>query len=69
MLVEAGITSRSFTITGLLSGNTYEFKVRARNQVGYGDFSNTVSVLASQVPDQPLAPTTTRTGDNILIAW
>jgi hypothetical protein len=39
------------TIIGLTSHIDYMFKVRARNVYGYGDFSDTVTVRTSYVPD------------------
>ena len=39
------------TLTGLVGGQTYLFKVRAKNIYNYGDFSSEISVLASDVPD------------------
>jgi len=50
---------QEFTATGLFSGSVYTFKVRARNSVGYSDFSNEFSQLTAQIPDVPAAPTTT----------
>jgi hypothetical protein len=47
-------------------GTTYLFKVQARNSEGYGAFSNEVSILAAQPPDQPAIPTTTWVPANIL---
>jgi len=41
----------SHTLTGLVGGQNYLFKVRAKNIYDYGDFSSEVSVLASDVPD------------------
>lgn len=37
------LTEQTFTATGLFSGTTYTFKVRARNTVGYSDFSDEFS--------------------------
>lgn len=53
----------------LTQGFTYAFKVQARNQVGYGDFSSEVSILAAQIPDQPEAPTTSISGDSVVVSW
>ena len=54
-----GLTDRSYTAIDLYSGSTYTFKVKARNSVGYSEFSDPVSILAAQIPDTPNAPTTT----------
>lgn len=43
--------------TGLVAGNKYSFKVRAKNHVGLSDFSNDAMVVAGLIPDKPLPPT------------
>jgi hypothetical protein len=37
--------------------------------VGYGAISDPVSILAAQIPDQPSAPTTTVSDDNVSVTW
>lgn len=65
----SGVVGTSYTATGLTQGLVYTFKVEARNIYGYSVFSNTVSILAAQVPDQPLAPATTWNPDDVIISW
>jgi hypothetical protein len=50
-------------------GIVYKFKVQARNQVGYSDYSSFVSILAAQRPDTPAAPTTVIDNLNVIIDW
>jgi len=38
-----GLTT-SYTLTGLISGKNYRFKIRAKNIYGYGTFSNEVTL-------------------------
>jgi hypothetical protein len=38
----------------LTPGTTYTFKVKARNNAGFSDFSDPVSILAAKVPDAPV---------------
>ncbi len=66
-----GVTPLSYIATGLTVGKTYSFKVYARNIVGYSLGSDPVSpaILAAQIPDTPLAPTTTIAGDYVNITW
>ena len=57
---------------GIVSGTTYTFKYRARNVVGYSEYSSEVRYVISSPPSQPLAPTknyihSTRT--SMLIEW
>lgn len=71
--MQVGITALTYTATGLTQGATYKFKVNARNVYGYSAlYSNTVTILAAQVPAQPIAPVTTWHGDGfdyVVITW
>jgi hypothetical protein len=42
----------------LAPGATYTFKVEARNSVGYSAYSDPISILAAQPPDQIEPPVT-----------
>jgi len=64
-LVQANIVSRQHTTTGLQSGTTYKFMVKARNSVGLSAFSAEISILAAQIPDQIQAPVTTISSENV----
>jgi len=60
-LVGGGVqafTSLSYTQTGLTQGANYQFRARASNSFGWGDFSDVVTILADDVPAQ-IAPVTT----------
>lgn len=59
----------TYTITGLTTGTTYKFKVRARNIYGYGSFSSDVDIIASSVPDTMNPVTTTLNDPDIEITW
>lgn len=39
------------TLSGLISQQDYLFKIRAKNIYGWGDFSSTVTIRTSDVPD------------------
>ena len=67
--VEAGITVTSYTITGLTQGLTYQFKVQARNDYGFSDYSEPMSALAAQVPAQPQPPSTSFADGQVTITW
>lgn len=41
----------------------------SRNAAGYSLESNTVAILAAQIPDTPSAPTSTINGDYVDITW
>ena len=53
----------------MTEGSTYQFKVEARNVYGFSTFSNTVSILAAQIPDQPTTVSTTWSPDNVIVNW
>jgi hypothetical protein len=69
MVAASGVSSTSYTVTGLTAGKTYEFKVIARNSYGYGSYSTILTVLAGSAPSTPVAPTTTISGSNVIISW
>lgn len=63
-------TGTSFTVSsGVSGGNTYQFKVRAANILGWGSFSSVVSLVASGVPSQMDPPTTALSGSTVTISW
>ena len=59
--------------TGLLAGNSYRFRVKARNAVGQSSYSPIFMIVAATVPSKPNAPTTTLSGywpsELIVIDW
>lgn len=69
VLLEAGITSLSYSATGVVSGTSYKFKVQARNDFGLSGYSVAVTILAAQTPNQPDAPVTSVSTSNIVISW
>ena len=69
--LETSITATSYTkSTGIGSGSTYQFKVQARNTVGFSGDSATLEIVAASAPDSPAAPTTASSDDtNVVIDW
>lgn len=43
----SNLLATSYTVTGMTSGSTYNFKVQARNSFGLSTFSNVVAILAA----------------------
>jgi len=43
----AGVTTLTYTLTPVTTGQSYTFKVRARNSEGFGEDSNEVTILAA----------------------
>lgn len=65
----SGLTSEDYTATGLTRGLTYKFKVQARNEYGYSDYSTEAVILAAQRPDMPINVVTTITGSTVTLSW
>jgi len=55
--------------TGLTGGVTYQFKVRAYNKYGMGDYTASVSIQTSQPPEKPAAPVVEIVGGYVKISW
>lgn len=68
-VVVENIVAANYIVTGLTKGQTYQFKVQARNIYGFSAMSNTVSILAAQIPEIPAAPTTTFDSGVVTISW
>ena len=49
----SGLTSTSYTVTGLIPGNSYRFIVEAHNMFGYGPASNSITIIAATNPETP----------------
>jgi hypothetical protein len=54
--LQSGILENTYTAIGLTPGVTYNFKVTARNSVGFSPYSPEVSILAAQPADKPSPP-------------
>jgi hypothetical protein len=64
-----GITATSYTVTQLTAGQTYKFKIEARNSFGFSTYSEEVAILCATVPEVPAAPTTTNALDQVIFDW
>lgn len=53
----------------LIQGKIYSFKVTARNDYGYGAYSEVHSELAAQIPAQPQPPVTSFAADDVTVTW
>jgi hypothetical protein len=60
------ITTSSVT---LIPGQSYAFKVKARNSVGLSQESEIIEIPAAVAPTQPNAPTTRVQGSDVVIEW
>ena len=44
--------------SGIASGETYQFRVQARNEVGFSGYSSILEIIAGTIPSTLEAPTT-----------
>lgn len=63
------MTERSYVSDVLVLGTTYEITVQARNNIGYSDHSASLVILHALPPEQPVAPVTQTSGQDIVITW
>ena len=61
--------SLSYTSNSLITGSSYNFKYRAKNNIGWGPFSPTTSIVCGTSPNTPDAPSTVRVSNNITVNW
>jgi len=52
-IYQSNVVDSELTVTGLTPGTYYDFKVEARSLVGFSAFSDAITVLAAQIPDEP----------------
>jgi hypothetical protein len=56
-------------VEGLMPGSGYQFKVRASNIYGYGEFSDVVTLIPDAVPDMMSTPTTSLAYPTVTITF
>lgn len=67
-----GITSTSYTVTGLQTGDKYYFRVRAVNSKGVSGWSEYVMVILGSKPAAPTTWSSTTTaivGEEVILYW
>jgi hypothetical protein len=52
-----------------MQGTIYNFKVEARNQIGYSELSSPVAIRCAIKPSTPAAPTTLTVVNTALVSW
>ena len=57
VLAETTTPDLSYTLTPVVAGTSYRFKVTAKNVVGESLLSSEVSIIASSLSGQPSTPT------------
>src|SRR5262249_14453006 len=65
----AKVTGNAVTVTGLVNGTTYYFRMTAVNKVGEGPASNEVPAIPRTVPGAPAGLTATPGNSKVTLAW
>lgn len=60
---------REIVATSLTAGTTYEFKVEARNQLGYSAYSTTIQLLCAYIAEVPTNVVTEVAATQIKVSW
>jgi len=59
-----------FTKRGLVqTGHTYQFRYRARNLLGWGEWSDSAYMLAASLPEATLSIISTLNNANVRLSW
>ena len=65
----ANPTTRTTTVTGLVNGTTYSFRISAVNAAGGGAPSLVVAATPAAVPSAPGTPVVTTTNASLQVSW
>lgn len=68
-IIAIAIAETAYTVQGLVLGTTYQFVVEARNDVGYSEVSDSITILHALIPDIPSTPLSTNSGQDVVISW
>lgn len=68
-VIASALTSESYVATGLTSGITYQFRVKARTEFGLSNESKLLSLLCAYKPEPPQAVYTSNDGKQVLVQW
>ena len=67
--VKSCSTVTTCKVTELTNGQTYTFKVRAKNEVGWSEYSNTTTGKPDTVPDSPGNVSLTGGRNTLTVSW
>lgn len=69
-MLASGITTTYYTTNiTITSGREYQFQIVARNSIGFSQNSTAITIVAAQVPDQPISISTQINNDFVQIFW
>lgn len=70
VVLNSAVTTKSYqTTVTLIAGQSYTFKVEARNSVGYSSYSQAITILAARLPSVPATPSTQIDGNFVVVSW
>lgn len=69
IVVLSGLTDREYIKTTLVQGQSYNFRVEARNSVGYSTMSEPVTIICAIGPAKPGPPSTAVVVNDVIISW
>jgi hypothetical protein len=68
------VTSDSLSMTAIvteavIAGTHYRFRYRAKNEIGFGPYSNTAYILTASAPVKPKVISISTLLDQVVITW
>ena len=68
-ILVSSLKVKSYTASELTEGKNYTFVIQSRNEFDYSQYSTPCTSLAGWRPYQPVAPTTSVIGNQLLVQW
>jgi len=68
-VLQSGITQQQITVEDLLYGTSYKFRLQAINAFDPSAYSSELTLLCATFPIAPAAPTTSVSGNMLLVDW
>lgn len=56
-------------VSGLRNGSTYSFRVRAKNEVGWSDYSNSITAMPDVAPSAPVLSASSAGIGEVAVTW
>ena len=69
VVLSSSVTTKLVEIGGATPSKTYQFKIEARNVIGYSAESAAFSIKAAVIPGAPTSVVTSRDLNNVVIEW
>jgi predicted phage tail protein len=69
LVIQSGVTAHKYSQTQLTKGGSYQFRVEARNLIGFSTPSDPVQILVATVPATPAQPQTATVVNDLVVSW